>query len=154
MKIININNAANKTYFNDWLKVNHQVDAVIHSATEINITFQSAPTQAVQDAVLAKYNSLTVADMTTDAIKDAIFNAMDFSKSLIADLGIRVVLRGYTPAQVTQYFSDSGILLSLLQSGALVTALDTIVSTTPTAVLPQDDLDFMKQEIETYLGIA
>ena len=151
IEIINPN--ANREFFNQWLKASYSINSIIHTDSNITITFQDEPSQAVQDAVIAKYDSLVATDKTLDPIKSAIFSAMDFSKDLLADIGARLVIKGYDSAQIEQYFTDTGNLLNLLQSGALYTALTRLGAMTPTAVVPQEDLDFMKQRIENYLGI-
>lgn len=148
-----INPNASREFFNQWLRSNYSINSIIHSGSEINITFQGSVLQSVQDDIITKYDSLTASDMTLDPIKSAIFSAMDFSKDLLADIGARLVVKGYDSAQVEQYFTDTGNLLNLLQSGALYTALTRLGAMTPTAVVPQEDLDFMKQRIENYLGI-
>ena len=65
MIINSINESADRKFFNKWLRDNYTIDAIIYSDIEVNIVFNDEPIQAIQDIIINKYNSLTIADITT-----------------------------------------------------------------------------------------
>ena len=79
--------------------------------------------------------------------------AMDFGKSLIIEFSARNVLNGITTDQVRELSTDLALLQQLLQSGSLYTALDEIESLTPKGILTQDDINYFRDKIKTFLGI-
>jgi len=90
--------------------------------------------------------------ITEEIVKDEILQAMEFGKSLIADLGAKCVTRGYSEVQVQQCFSDSGNLINLLSTGALNTSLDYLSSLSPSSVFLQEDIDFITSKIQNYVA--
>jgi hypothetical protein len=86
-------------------------------------------------------------------IKAAILGAMKFGQDLMADYGVKNVLRNYNTAQTRQISADLTIIQTLLLSGSLYSALEEILAFAPTNLILEEDIAEFATKIRNYLGI-
>jgi hypothetical protein len=72
-----INSNANAVYFNYWVKDNYNIISIEHNSLAILVSFIEEPIQSTKDAIIDKYNSLTLLDVL---ISDEIIQEIKFKE--------------------------------------------------------------------------
>lgn len=87
------------------------------------------------------------------AIEQKIQNAQDFGNKLIVEFGRENILLGYTVSNVKSVIEKCSIVLSMLQTGSLYTALDELNNMAPDDLLTSSRITEFGNKIRSYLGI-
>lgn len=113
--------------------------------------------QAAAEQVLADYLA-DKANIDADRLLDKkleqiVEEAMDFGRSIIKRYGAKNIKAGKTDEEIDEIIDDLSSIISALVSGSLKSAKRKAQAFTPTAAVPQADVDWFVAEIDKYLGV-
>lgn len=110
------------------------VQAVFQYNDYIDIVFQNELNDAQQQEVAQIVERHTPTPLVDEILYQKLSQAMGFGQKLILEFGVENIKLGVTSHQVKSIISKTQSILSLLNTGALTTALQELM------VLPADDI--------------
>jgi hypothetical protein len=132
-------------------------DGLLATATSVTVIFKSDYSDSDSDAVNNYWSSIsasTFAPSTADLIQNKIFANQQFGQKLVLQIETDNVMAGLTVAQISGQLQDYALLLSMLNSGSIPTALAQTQTLQPVDGMTQDRINGYIQQIKTYLGVS
>jgi hypothetical protein len=144
-----------QTYFKSTLSSSY--DGLLATPDDLTVIFKADYSDDDNTAVTSYWSSISAATFqpsTSQIIQDKIFANQQFGQRLVLQIETDNVMAGLTIAQISGQLQDYALLLSMLNSGSIPTALAQAQTLQPLDGMTQTRINGYIAQIKTYLGVS